>query len=53
MSEATLAAFERAGVDLDAVAVKLQTDAADALAAAWDDLMGYVAQKSGSLATVR
>jgi transaldolase len=48
-SDAVLAEFERAGVDLAALAEKLQTDGAAAFVSSWNDLLGVIASKSASL----
>jgi len=45
-AEAVLARFTAAGVDLDALAAKLQEDGAKAFSASWDDLLRCVASKS-------
>jgi transaldolase len=45
-AEAVLARFTKSGVDLDAVAAKLQEDGAKSFSASWDDLMKCVAAKS-------
>jgi transaldolase len=41
--------FVRAGIDLDALAAKLQRDGAAAFVASWDELLGCLAQKSATL----
>ena len=48
--EAVLAQFRAAGVDLDALAAKLQTDGAASFVASWNELLGVIASKSASLA---
>jgi len=48
-SEATLAEFAAAGVDLDALAAKLQTDGAKGFVDAWNDLMGHIDEQSAAL----
>jgi transaldolase len=45
-AEAVLARFTKSGVDLDALAAKLQEDGAKSFSASWDDLMKCVAAKS-------
>ena len=45
-SETTLAQFSAAGVDVDALAAKLQTDAAKSFVDAWDDLMAHIDQQA-------
>jgi transaldolase len=47
--ERVLAEFTKAGVDLDALAAKLQSDGAQAFVKSWDDLLGVIATKSASL----
>jgi transaldolase len=49
-AEQVLAAHQKAGIDLDALAAKLQRDGADSFVKSWDDLLGCVAKKSTSLA---
>jgi len=48
-SEAALDAFRAAGIDLDALARKLQDEGAASFVASWNDLLGVIAEKSGSL----
>ena len=48
-SAATLAAFTEAGVDLDALAAKLQSDAAKGFVDAWNDLMAHIDEQSAAL----
>ena len=48
-SEAVLAEFTRAGVDLAALAAKLQKDGADAFVTSWDSLMGVIRSKATEL----
>ncbi len=45
-----LGEFRKAGVDLDALAAKLQTDGAAAFVTSWNDLLGVIAAKGSSLA---
>jgi transaldolase len=45
-SETTLAQFSDAGVDVDALAAKLQTDAAKSFVDAWNDLMAHIDQQA-------
>jgi transaldolase len=47
--EATLARFEQAGIDIDALAVQLQRDGAQAFAASWEKLMRRIEDKSKTL----
>ncbi len=49
-SAAKLKEFQDAGVDLDELAAKLQTQAADGFVKAWDDLMAHIDQQTASLA---
>ena len=51
-SEATLAEFAAAGVDVDAVAAKLQSDGAKSFVDAWNDLMGHIKEQSAALGAV-
>jgi transaldolase len=48
-SEAVLGEFSRAGVDLVALAAKLQKDGADAFVKSWVSLMGVIGSKATSL----
>ena len=48
-SEAVLADHTKAGVDLSALAAKLQKDGADSFVASWDSLMGVIGSKSTAL----
>jgi transaldolase len=50
--EAVLAEFGKAGVDLGALAAKLQTDGAASFVASWNELMGVIASKSAALEKV-
>ena len=47
--EQVLAKFRKAGVDLDAVAAKLQSDGAESFVKSWNELMGVIAAKSAEL----
>ena len=49
-AEATLASFAGAGVDVDALAVRLQDDGATAFVTSWNDLMTVIAGKRASIA---
>jgi len=49
-ADETLAAFAAAGVDVDALAARLQTDGAAAFVASWNELLGVVDVKAGSVA---
>jgi transaldolase len=48
--ERVLAEFRRAGVDLDALATKLQDEGAASFVASWNELLGVITSKSASLA---
>lgn len=48
-SEAVLGEFTRAGVDLTALAAKLQRDGAAAFVSSWDSLMGVISSKAAAL----
>ncbi|MBN8508035.1 MAG: transaldolase [Burkholderiales bacterium] len=48
-SDTVLAEFRRAGVDLDALAAKLQDEGAAAFVASWHDLLGVVAAKRAAI----
>ncbi|MBW4051742.1 MAG: transaldolase [Proteobacteria bacterium] len=50
-SEAVLGEFTRAGVDLTALATKLQRDGAAAFVSSWDSLMGVISSKAAALKT--
>jgi transaldolase len=50
-AEQVLAEFTRAGVDIDALAVRLQLDGAEAFVKSWRELMKRIAEKSAVLAT--
>jgi transaldolase len=47
--EQTLARFAEAGVNLDALAARLQDEGAKSFAKSWNDLMGVIASKSSAL----
>lgn len=49
-AEATLARFAQAGVDVDALALKLQREGAEAFVKSWNELMQRIAGKSRELA---
>ncbi|MCA9014430.1 MAG: transaldolase, partial [Planctomycetaceae bacterium] len=51
-SGALLAEFEKAGVDVQALAAKLQKDGADSFVQSWNELMDVIISKSESLANV-
>jgi transaldolase len=47
--EAVLARFRAAGIDLDALAARLQEQGAASFAASWNELLGVIAAKSAAL----
>ena len=47
--EAVLADFAKAGVDIDALAARLQDEGAESFVKSWNELMGVIAAKSVSL----
>ena len=47
--EAVLAEFTEAGIDLDALAARLQDEGAAAFVASWNELMSVIASKSAAL----
>jgi transaldolase len=49
-SEAELAQFEKAGIDLDALAARLQDEGAKSFVKSWKELMAVIAAKSEALA---
>lgn len=49
-AEAVLAAFAKAGVDVDALAATLQREGAQSFARSWNELLGRIASKSAALA---
>ncbi len=49
-SEKVLGEFRKAGVDLDALAAKLQEEGATSFVASWNELLGVIASKGSSLA---
>jgi transaldolase len=44
-----LARFAEAGIDVDALAAKLQDDGAKSFVQSWDDLMSVIDSKSATL----
>ena len=48
-SEEVLAQFARAGVDVDALAARLQNEGAESFDKSWNDLMAVISSKSASL----
>ena len=51
--EQTLAKFTKAGVDLNALAAKLQTDGAESFVKSWHELLGVIESKTAALAGAR
>jgi transaldolase len=49
-SDATLAEFAAAGVDVDALAARLQTDGAQGFVDSWNDLIAHIEEQSRTLA---
>ena len=47
--EAVLAAFGKAGVDIETLAAKLQDDGASSFVASWNELLAVIASKSAAL----
>jgi transaldolase len=47
--EETLAAFGKAGIDIDALAVRLQDEGAKSFVSSWNELMDVIAAKSATL----
>jgi transaldolase len=47
--EKVLAAFAKAGVDIDALAGRLQKEGAESFVKSWNDLMACVDSKSGAV----
>ena len=43
--------FAAAGIDVDALAAKLQDEGAKSFVSSWNELMGVIASKSATLAT--
>jgi transaldolase len=50
-AEAVLARFADAGIDIDALAARLQVDGAESFVKSWSELMKRIADKSAALAT--
>ena len=48
-SDATLADFTEAGVDLDALAASLQSDGAKSFVDSWNDLIAHIDEQSAAL----
>jgi transaldolase len=51
--EAVLAQFAKAGVDVDALAARLQEEGAKSFVASWNELMGVISAKSAALITAK
>ena len=51
-AEEVLAGFAKAGVDVDALATRLQDEGAASFVKSWNELMGVIASKSADLAKV-
>ncbi len=49
-ADSLLSRFSEAGVDLDALALRLQEEGAEAFVKSWEKLLGRIAEKSASLA---
>jgi transaldolase len=49
-AEKMLGEFRKAGVDLTALALKLQNDGAASFVASWNNLLGVIASKGSALA---
>ncbi len=49
-AETELASFAKAGIDIDALAIQLQRDGAQAFVKSWQELMARIAEKSEALA---
>jgi transaldolase len=50
-SEATLAQFAQAGINIDALAAQLQTDGAKSFVQSWNELLSVIVNKSADLKT--
>ena len=48
--EEVLAEFAKAGIDVDALAARLQDEGAKSFVKSWNELMGVIASKSATLA---
>ncbi len=47
--ENVLADFAKAGIDVDALAAKLQEDGAKSFVGSWNELLGVISSKSAAL----
>ena len=52
-AEQVIARFAAAGVDVDALAARLQKEAADSFVKSWDELIENIGQKTSSLMAAR
>jgi transaldolase len=50
-AEQVLARFANAGIDIDALAARLQLEGAESFVNSWTELMNRIAEKSAALAT--
>jgi transaldolase len=50
-AEQVLARFAQAGIDVDALAARLQVEGADSFVKSWTELLNRIAEKSAALAT--
>ncbi len=50
-AEQVLAAFAKAGIDVEALAARLQSEGAESFVKSWTELMKRIADKSAALAT--
>jgi len=48
-SEAVIAQFAKAGIDVDALAQQLQNEGAESFVKSWNDLMEVISSKSAAL----
>jgi transaldolase len=51
--EAVLAQFAKAGIDVDALAARLQDEGAKSFVSSWNELMEVISAKSTALATAK
>jgi len=50
-ADAVIARFAAAGVDVDALAARLQREGAESFVSSWDDLISNIGRKAGALST--
>jgi transaldolase len=50
--EAVLTEFAKAGIDIDALAARLQSEGADSFVKSWNELMSVIESKSAALGKV-